>query len=152
MLNAAPLGVRTNMIQVLPKIVVWVFLIGIVYVVFGPQAFDSSNRGNPLNNSSSPLFLPPAKSERLMVYERRLLVGELQPDELAEYEALSREHQGGFWEGKETSVEEALSGVKNNRSEHLASILGERGLSKEEQSIFFTVLKRDQPAVLEDRE
>jgi len=140
------------MIHVLLKIVVWIVLIGIAYRVFGPQAFDSSDGGNPLNGSTSQLYLPPAKSELLMSYEKRLLVGKLQPDEFFEYQALSRKHQGEFWEGRETSVEAALSGVKNGRGEHLASILGERGLSKEEQSIFFTVLKRDHPRVLEDLE
>ena len=140
------------MIHVLPKIVVWLVVIGIAYWIFGPKSFDSSGGGNPLQNVSSQLFLPPAKSERLVGYEQRLEAGQLQPEEFPEYQALAKAYQGRFWEGNGMSVEEALSGVKNHRVENLASILSERGLSKEERFVFFTVLKRDHPELLEDRE
>lgn len=140
------------MIHVLPKIVVWLLVLGVAYFIFGPQGFNSSREGNPLKDGSSELFLPPAKSERLMSYERRLEAGRLQPAEFSEYQALAKAHQSSFWQGSGMSVEEALSGVSKNRSGHLASMLSERGLSKEEQSIFFTVLKRDNPGLLEDRE
>ena len=140
------------MIHVLPKIVVWLLVIGGAYLIFGPQSFDSSGGRNPLQNDSSQLYLPPAKSDRLMRYERRLEAGQLQPGEFAEYQTLAKTHQSNFWAGDGLSVENALSEVKNNRSEHLASILAKRGLSKEERAIFFTVLKRDHPELLEDRE
>jgi hypothetical protein len=140
------------MIQIVPKILVWIVVIGIAYMMFGPQAFDSSGRGDPLHGSSAQRYLPPAKPERLVSYEQRLFAGKLQPEEFSAYQALSRKYQGSFWDGRETTVEEALSGVKLHRGEHLAAILEELGLSQEEQSIFFTVLKRDHPALLEDRE
>lgn len=140
------------MIHVFLKIMVWVVVLGIGYFIFGPQSFDSSGGGNPFRSSSSQLFLPPAKSERLMAYERRLATGQLQPAEFPDYQVLAKAHQGSFWEGDELSVEEALSGVRKNRGEHLASVLEKRGLSKEEQSIFFTVLQRDHPELLEDRD
>ena len=140
------------MIYVLLKIAVWVLVIGIGYFVFGPQGINSSDGGNTLQNASTQLFLPPAKSERLKGYERSLAAGELQPAEYGEYQALSKAHQSSFWKGSELSVEQALSGVKNHRSEHLASILQKRGLSMEELSIFFTVLKRDHPELLADHE
>ena len=140
------------MIHVLPKIAVWLLVIGGAYLIFGPQSFDSSGGGNPLQNGSSQLYLPPAKSDRLMSYERRLEAGQLRPAEFAEYQALAKTHQSSFWEGDGLSVEQALSDVENNRSEHLASILAKRGLSNEEQAVFFTVLKRDHPELLEDRD
>ena len=140
------------MIQVLPKIVVWAILIAIAYFAFGPNSIDTSANRNPLNESSAKLFLPPVKPERLVNYEQRLSEGQLEPGEIEDYQALSREHQSRFWKGSDTSVDEALNGVKNNRGERLASILSERGLSKEEQVIFFTVLRRDHPVLLEDVE
>ena len=140
------------MILVIPKILVWLLVIGGAYLIFGPQSFDSSGGGNSLQNESAPLFLPPAKSDRLISYERRLEAGQLQPAEFVEYKTLAKTHQSSFWEGDGLSVEEALFEVKINRSEHLASLLAKRGLSKEEQAIFFTVLKRDHPELLEDRD
>lgn len=140
------------MIHVWLKIGVWVAVFGIGYLVFGPQLFDSSGVGGPVQGSASQLFLPPAKPKRLIDYERRLALGQLETDEFPEYQALSKAHQGSFWEGGEVSVEQALAGVKHHRGQHLAAILEERGLSKAEQSIFFTVLKRDYPDLLEDRE
>jgi hypothetical protein len=140
------------MIHVLPKIAVWLFVIGGAYLIFGPQSFDSSGGGNLLRPESPQLSLPPAKSDRLINYERRLEAGQLQPAEFAEYQTLAKAHQSSFWGGDGLSVEKALSDVKNNRSEHLVSILAKRGLSKEEQAIFFAVLKRDHPDLLEDRD
>lgn len=140
------------MIHVLPKVVVWLVVIGAAYLIFGPQSFDSSGGGDPLRNASSQLYLPPAKSERLVGYEQRLEAGQLQPEEFSEYQAVAKAYQASFWKGNGLSVEEALSGVDSHRIEHLASILAERGLSKEEASIFFTVLMRDHPELLEDHE
>jgi hypothetical protein len=97
------------MIQVLPKVVIWAILIAIAYFAFGPNAFDSSGIRNPLHGSTETLFLPPVKPERLMDYEQRLSAGKLEPAAIQDYQALSREHQSRFWEGNDTSVEEALS-------------------------------------------
>ena len=137
------------MIHVLPKIVVWLVLIGGAYLIFGPQSFDSSGGADTLHTGASQLFLPPAKPERLLRYERRLKTGQLQAAEFSEYQTLVKTYRSKFWVGDGLSVEEALSGVEDSRDEHLASILEERGLSKEEQSIFFTVLKRDHPELLD---
>lgn len=145
-------GIRATMIHVLLKVLVWVVVLGVGYVIFGPQSFDSSGGGDSLRNPSAQLFLPPAKSERLVDYERRLAAGQLQPAEFSEYQALARAHQSRFWRGGELSVEEALAGVRSHRGERLAAILEERGLSQEEQSVFFTVLQRDHPDLLEDPE
>ena len=140
------------MLQVLPKIVVWAVLIGAAYFAFGPDALDSSGTANPLDSAPAAIFLPPAKPALLIDYERRLSVGQLEPAEMAGYRALSTAYQGRFWDGSDMSVEEALSGVKRDRARRLADILGTRGLSQEERAIFFTVLRRDHPSLLEDRE
>jgi len=145
-------GVEINMIHVLLKILVWVVVLGVGYFVFGPQSFDSSDGGGPFRDSSSELFLPPAKPDRLIDYERRLAADQLQPAEFAGYQALAKAHQSDFWKGRDLTVEKALAGVRSNRGRHLVAILRERGLSKEEQSIFLTVLQRDHPELLEDRE
>lgn len=138
--------------QVLPKIVLWIVVIGIAYVVVGRGTFDSPGTDNPLQAPSAELFLPPAKPERLIAFEQRLSADKLQPDELSEYLALSRQYQDRFWKGGETTVEQALSGVQDQRARHLSVILEKRGLSTQEQSVFFTVVKRDYPQLLEDRE
>lgn len=143
------MALEQTMIHVLPKIVVWLVLIGGAYLAFGPQSFDSSGGVDTLHTGSSQLFLPPAKSKRLLRYERRLEAGQLQAAEFSEYQALVKTYRRKFWAGDGLSVKEALSGVEGNRVERLASILEERGLSEEERSIFFTVLKRDHPELLE---
>jgi hypothetical protein len=76
----------------------------------------------------------------------------LAADELAEYQALVKERQAGFWKGSDLTVEQALAGVNARRKEHLASLLKERGLSDEELGIFFAVVQRDSPALLKDRD
>lgn len=139
------------MIHVILRIVVWGLVIGIGYLVLGPQLFDSSRIDNPFQ-SEVKLFLPPLKSPRLIEYEERLQQGMLEPDELAEYQALVKERQAGFWKGSNTSVEEALAGVNTQRKEHLAALLKERGLSDGELGIFFAVVQRDSPALLKDRD
>jgi hypothetical protein len=114
--------------------------------------FNSSPEGGPFQNSTSKLFLPPSKSERLRRYEQLLADDQLGPSEYPEYQALAREYQARFWTGDGMSVEQALSGVKTRRGERLSEILQERGLSNAEQSIFFTLVKRDRPSLLEDRD
>jgi len=139
------------MIHVLLRVAVWVSIFGIGYLVFGPQLFDSSRGMNPFENSSQ-MFLPPAKSRREIEYEKMMDERKLGPDESADYLSLVRERESGFWQQEGVSVEEALSGVKSNRKAHLASILVERGLSKDEMAVFFMVLERDRPALLTDQE
>jgi hypothetical protein len=140
------------MIYVLPKIAVWLLVIGGAYWMLGPQSFDSSREENALQHQSPQLFLPPAKPDRLLSYERRYEAGRLEPSEFSEYQALVNAYQDSFWEGDGLSVEEALSEVKEKRGEGLASLLAERGLTREEQAIFMTVLMRDHPEILDDRD
>jgi hypothetical protein len=140
------------MIEVLPKIAVWLLVIAGAYLIFGTQSFDASREENALQHQAPQLLLPPAKPDRLLDYERRLEAGQLDPAEFSEYETLVKTYQRSFWEGDGLSVEAALTGIENDRGESLASMLAERGLTKEEQAIFFTVLMRDHPELLEDRE
>lgn len=139
------------MIHVLLRIAVWVTVFGVAYLVFGPQLFDSSRNANPFE-SGSEIFLPPAKTQRELKYEGLISQRKLGPEESAEYLSLVREREAGFWQQEGLSVEEALSGVNNRRIEHLAAVLEQRGLSKEESTIFLMVVKRDRPDLLEDRE
>ena len=139
------------MMQVAARIAVWVLVLGGGYLLFGPDLFDSSPSGDPFGKSASTLFLPPAKPAALVDYERRLAGGGLRADELPDYQALARDYQVGFWNATDMSVEEALSGVFEQRTSRLLSILAERGLSPDEQAVFITVVRRDSPALLEDR-
>ena len=139
------------MIHVILRIVVWALVIGIGYLMLGPELFDSSRVDNPFQ-SEVELYLPPLKSPRLVEYEVRLQKGMLEADELAVYQALVKERQTGFWKGSDTTVEEALAGVNTQRKEHLAELLKERGLSDGELGAFFAVVQRDSPALLKDRD
>jgi hypothetical protein len=139
------------MVQVAARIAIWVLVFGGAYLLFGPELFDSSPSGDPVGRSSATLFLPPVKPAELIDYERRIASGGLRADEFPDYQALAREYQASFWNGSEVSVEDALSGVSEGRGAHLLSILAERGLSNDERSVFITLVKRDDPALLEDR-
>jgi hypothetical protein len=139
------------MIHVLLRIAVWVAVFGIGYLVFGPQLFDSSRGVNPFE-SSSQIFLPPAKSKREIEYENLANQRRLKPEESAEYLALVRERESRFWQQEGLSVDEALSGFKRQRKQHLAQILEERGLSKDERGVFIMVVERDHPKLLVDQE
>lgn len=139
------------MIHVLLRIGVWLAVFGIGYLVFGPQLFDSSRTANPFESDST-MFLPPAKSDREIEYEELSKERSLDPDESAEYQSLVLGRESNFWQSGGVSVEEALSGVKTQRKQHLASILEQRGMSYEESAIFFMVLERDHPALLRDQE
>lgn len=140
------------MIHVALKIGVWLCLLGVFYLVFGPQAFDSSNLADPLQNASSRIYLPPTKPPRLVELENRLHGGGLQADETSEFRSLAREYQGRFWKGDGVTVEQALSGVREQRRQRLLELLKERGLTDEEVSVFWAVLNRDHPAMLADRD
>lgn len=139
------------MIHVLLRIAVWVIVIGVGYLVFGPQLFDSSRNASPFQ-SDAKIFLPPARSERQRELETMLDENGLGPEESAEYQSIVRERQAGFWQQEGTAVEEALSGVKTHRREHLIALLQERGLSQEELFVFLAVVERDHPTLLADRE
>jgi hypothetical protein len=138
------------MIHVLLRIAVWVVVFGIGYLVFGSQLFDSSQSANPFESEST-IFLPPAKSDRQIEYEELMQTRKLDSDELAEYRSLAFERESKFWQREGVSVEEALSGVKRQRKQHLASILEQRGMSNDESAIFFMVVERDHPALLDDQ-
>ena len=139
------------MIHVILRIVVWALVIGMGYLILGPELFDSSRIDNPFQSEAT-LYLPPQKSPRLIEYEQRLQQGMLAADDLAEYQALLKERQAGFWKGSDMTVEQALAGVNTQRKAHLATLLKERGLSDEELGVFFAVVQRDSPALLKDRD
>lgn len=139
------------MIHVLLRVAVWVLVIGIGYLVIGPELFDSSQNNSPFESRST-LYLPPPKSQRQLEYEEITQNRVLNADELAEYRALVEDRQSRFWQQDGVSVEQALSGVKTQRKERLAEILEKRGMAPEETAIFFVVLERDHPALLADQE
>ena len=86
------------MIHVALRILVWVLVLGMAYLVFGPQVFDSSDRASPFANRAE-LFLPPAKTQRELEYEALQRRRMLNPEELAEYEALVKNRRAAFWRG-----------------------------------------------------
>lgn len=139
------------MIHVLLRIAVWVLVLGIGYLVFGPQLFDSSPNSNPFE-SSSEIYLPPAKTERQIEYEKTMKGRGLEPEELAEYSALSRNREANFWQREGVSVEEALSGIQRQRKQRLVTILEQRGMSMDESAIFLMVVERDHPGLLSDQD
>lgn len=139
------------MIHVGLRILVWMLVLGIGYLVFGPRLFDSSDHASPFDNRAE-LFLPPAKTQRELEYEDLRQRRTLSPEELTEYEALVRNRRAAFWKGSDLSVAEALSGVATQRKAHLAALLRQRGLTDEEVGVFLTVVGRDQPALLVDKQ
>ena len=139
------------MVHVLLRIAVWVVILGVGYLLFGPGLFDSSAPSNPLA-SDAPLFLPAAKTAREIELETLLGERALDADESAEYRDLVRERQAAFWQRQGVSVEEALAGTGKGRRARLARILEERGLTREEAAVFLLVVERDRPALLADRE
>jgi hypothetical protein len=140
------------MVQVVARIAIWVLVFGIGYLLLGPQLFDSTPSSDPVGRPASTLMLPPAKPAELVDYERRIASGQLNPDELPRYQALARDYQAGFWAGSEESVEQALAEIPTDRMAHLLSILADRGLTRDEQSVFITLVKRDAPSFLADRQ
>ncbi len=139
------------MIQVFLRILVWLLVFGIGYLVFGPTLFDSSDSANPFENPAT-LYLPAEKTRQQLDYEKLIEERKLTPQESAQYLALVRERQSGFWRQEGVSVEQALADVAQGRKARLVEILERRGLSREEIAIFFAVVERDNPALLEDRE
>ena len=138
------------MIHVVLRVLVWVAVLGVGYLVFGPQLFDSSETANPFGRSST-LFLPPAKQQREIEFERMIEQRGLGAKERAEYDALVQARRANFWKGEDTPVEEALADVTTQRSIYLMSLLEQRGWSRQEAAMFVTVVRRDHPELLEDR-
>jgi len=139
------------MIQVFLRILVWLAVFGIGYLLLGPQLFDSSRDANPFSTDAE-LFLPPARSAREIEYERLAQQRALTAEEQAAYLALARERQAAFWKGRDLTVSQALEGVTTGRRERLAELLAERGLTHDEAAVFMMVLDRDHPELLADRE
>jgi hypothetical protein len=142
---------HSNMIHVVLRIAVWAVVLGVGYLAFGPGLFDSSPDESPFGSGST-IFLPPPKSERHVAYEQMSRERALSPEELEDYRALVQDRESRFWQQQGVSVEQALSGVETQRKAHLAKILDQRGLTKEEAAVFFLVVERDHPALLQDRE
>ena len=140
-----------KMIHVLLRILVWVVVLGVGFLVFGPQLFDSSETANPFGRSQT-LFLPPAKQQREIEFEKLARQGALSPEERVEYEALVKSRRSSFWKGRDASVEEALSGVKTQRGAYLVNLLEQRGWSRDEAVMFLTMVRRDHPDLLADRD
>ena len=139
------------MVHFLLRIAVWVVVLGIGYLVIGPELFDSSPSVSPFEHKSQ-IFLPPAKSQRQSEFEQISEERRLNAEELAEYRGLVQERESKFWQQEGVSVEEALSGVKRQRKERLAMLLEQRGMTKEEVAVFLLVIERDQATLLEDRD
>lgn len=139
------------MVHVLLRISVWVFVLGIAYLIFGSDLFDSSREAD-LFEGKTEMFLPPVKSKRHFEFDEIMKNRGLNADELAEYRALVQERESKFWHAEGVSVREALSGVNKRRKERLAAILEQRGATKDEAAIFLLVLERDHPALLADQD
>ena len=139
------------MIHVSLRILVWVLVLGIAYLAFGPQLFDSSETANPFGRGEV-LFLPPSKQQREIELENIVGQRALSPEERSEYESLVQARRAAFWKGEETSVGEALSGVKTQRAAVLVALLEQHGWSREEATMFWVVVRRDNPDVLADRD
>ena len=139
------------MIQFFARITVWVLVIGFGYMLFGPELFDSSRSENRFTSDAT-LFLPPVKTQHLIEYEGILNERALSEQEADEYRSLVRDRQSQFWQGDGMSVDDALADVKTGRKGRLIEILVQRGMSQNELAIFFTVLERDHPVLLADRE
>ncbi|MCB1800585.1 MAG: hypothetical protein KDI82_02750 [Gammaproteobacteria bacterium] len=138
------------MAQVGLRIAIWVLVLGIAYFAFGPKLFDSSGDGNPFTSDKA-LYLPPEKPQALRDFERLAGQRDLSDSEQADYLAAMQAYQGIFWRAEGTTIEQALAGFPNQRRERLIDILRARGLSPSEINVFFMVLNRDHPDLLDDR-
>ena len=125
-------------------------MFGIGYLILGPELFDSSRSADPFATDRT-VFLPPAKTQGEIEYERLMQQRDLDPEERAAYGALVQQRQAGFWRGDGVSVKEALAGVPKQRKQYLRDLLIARGLSGAESAIFLAVLERDHAALLADR-
>lgn len=140
-----------NMLQFFLRIAVWVVMIGIGYLLFGPELFDSSRSPDPFA-SDKPLHLPPVKAPRHIELEKILEDRRLSEIERTEYQALVQKRQSNFWAVDGISVEKALAGIPKQRKQALVDLLEERGMSNDELAVFLTVVQRDHAALLRDRE
>jgi len=139
------------MLHFLLRILVWVLVLGGGYLLLGPELFDTSSGGGPFETDSE-IFLPPAKSPRLLQYDALSQERALSAEERTEYQRLTKERASRFWQQEGISVEEALAGVTSQRKDRLVEILKERGMSGEEITVFLFVVERDNPALLAERE
>ena len=139
------------MVQVFLRLLIWVAVISIGYLTFGPQLFDSSRGADPFA-SDRQLFLPPIKAQRLVELEAQLKERNLSGEEAREYQVLAQQRQSSFWSSQGVSVEEVLIGVESQRKERLIDELIKRGMSGDEIVVFLTVVERDHAALLKDRD
>lgn len=138
------------MAQVGLRIAIWVLVLGIAYFVFGPKVFDSSGDSNPFTSEKA-LYLPPEKPQALRDFEHLAGQRALTDGEQAQYRSAMKAYQGDFWRAEGTTIEQALAEFPNQRRERLIDILQARGLSPSEINVFFMVLNRDHPDLLDDR-
>jgi hypothetical protein len=138
-------------VQVLLRIAVWVLVLGIGYLLFGPGLFDSSGGSSPFERDAV-LFLPPPRSQRLVALDRVRRERVLDPGEVAEYRLLVEQRQSAFWQRDGLSVAQALSGVSTDRRAELLRLLEQRGATSEEAAVFLLVAERDHPDLLRDRD
>ena len=138
------------MVHVVLRVLVWVVVLGVAYLAFGPQLFDSSETANPFGRTST-LFMPPAKQQREIELERMIEQRELSSQERAEYESIVQARRASFWKGEGMSVGEALTGVTQQRSTYLMQLVEQRGWTRQEAAMFLTVVRRDCPELLDDR-
>lgn len=139
------------MLQVALRIAVWVLVFGIGYLVFGPQLFDSSDNNNPFASEKA-LYLPPQKPQRLRDLEQAATQRALSADEAAQYLELGKTYQANFWQTEGTTVRQALADAATQRRVRLIDVLAGRGLSADEIGVFFMVLDRDHPGLLDDQD
>ncbi len=139
------------MIQVLLRIAIWLIVLGIGYLMIGPQVFDSSGNASPFKSVSA-LYLPPPRSPRLAEYETLAQQRPLNPDEMADYRALDKSRNATFWQQQGISVESALADVTSQRRQHLVTLLQQGGATNEEIATFLLVAGRDHPDLLKDRQ
>ena len=133
------------------RLSVWLLVFGVGYLIFGPELFDSSRSADPFATDRT-VFLPPAKTQGEIEFERLMQQRDLDPEERAAYAALVQQRQAGFWRGDGVSVKEALAGVPKQRKQYLSDLLIARGLSGTELAVFLAVVERDHAALLADRQ
>lgn len=139
------------MLHIALRLLLWIAVLVAGYLLLGPDGFDSSGDANPFA-TQEPLYLPPVRPARLIELEQAMQEGATDATAMAEYQALVRERQAGFWKGDGLTLESALAGVERGRRDRLIGLLRERGASDEEISVFLGVVARDRPKLLVDRD
>ena len=139
------------MIHVYLRVIVWVIVLALAYLMFGSKLFESPDEPGRVGGDSQ-LFLPPAKPQELRRYEAMSEQQALSAEDAAAYRALIEKWESSFWQKQGVTVEEALAGVKTHRKATLAEILEERGVSEDQAAVFLFVVERDHPGLLADRD